>query len=162
MIKSMLVHIVGISSHPIGFNSRTKTKVSQNEGYMQLTIFYDGYCPLCQIEMRKLKSLDKDQKLVFEDIQAPTFPNRYPQLDWSALNARIHVQLDNGSVVSGLDATHLAWKTVGRGWVYAPLRWPVIRWFADHLYLIFARNRYRISFLLTGKKRCNQCSPSEL
>lgn len=128
---------------------------------MALTIFYDGYCPLCMLEMRKLKSLDVDQAISFINIQHPSFAQQYPHLDWQKLNARIHVQLENGQLVDGLDATYLAWKSVGRGWVYAPLCWPVIRWFADHLYRFFARYRYQISYLLTGKKRCSQCSPGE-
>jgi len=34
----------------------------------------------------------------------------------------------------------------------------IIRWFADRAYLYFARNRYRISELLTGQARCEPCS----
>lgn len=122
-----------------------------------LTIFYDGYCPLCLLEMRKLKQLDKQQKIIFIDIQGPCFSADYPHLDWQALNARIHGYLQDGSLISGLDVTYLAWKLVGKGWVYAPLRWPGIRWLADITYNLFAKHRYRISYLLTGKKRCIPC-----
>lgn len=129
---------------------------------MHLTLFYDGFCPLCLAEMRKLKSLDKKNNLTFIDIQHPDFSTDYPELDWKALDARIHGQLDNGQMVTGLDVTYLAWKLVGKGWVYAPLRWPVFRWFADKFYVFFAKHRYRISYLLTGKKRCTQCIPGGL
>lgn len=122
-----------------------------------LTIFYDGYCPLCLLEMNKLKELDVNNRIVFEDIQQPSFSVEYPDLDWSSLNARIHGYLADGSLISGLDVTYMAWKLVGKGWVYAPLRWPVISWFADIAYNIFAKHRYRISYLLTGKKRCVPC-----
>ena len=86
-----------------------------------LTIFYDGYCPLCSIEMNKLKQLDKEQNISFVDIQESSFSANYPHLDWQALDARIHGYLDDGSLISGLDVTYLAWKLVGKGWVYAPL-----------------------------------------
>ena len=122
-----------------------------------LTIFYDGYCPLCLMEMDKLKQLDKQQNITFVDIQHPSFCKSYPHLDWQSLNARIHGYLQDGRLISGLDVTYLAWKLVGKGWVYAPLRWPVIRWFADIAYNVFAKHRYRISYLLTGKKRCVPC-----
>jgi predicted DCC family thiol-disulfide oxidoreductase YuxK len=125
---------------------------------MKLRLFYDGYCPLCVAEMDKLEKYDKKQNLAFEDIQAPDFKQRYPNLNWQDLNKRIYGQLPDGSLITGLDVTYLAWKYVGKGWVYAPLRWPVIRWFADILYLLFARYRYSISYLLTGKKRCDVCS----
>lgn len=119
----------------------------------QLTVFYDGYCPLCLAEMNKLKKLDKQQKLAFVDIQQPSFGEKYPDLCWSSLNARIHGLLPDGRLISGLDVTYLAWQLVGMGWVYAPTRWPVIRWFADKAYLVFARHRYSLSFWLTGKRR---------
>jgi predicted DCC family thiol-disulfide oxidoreductase YuxK len=122
-----------------------------------LTIFYDGYCPLCSIEMNKLKQLDKQQNISFVDIQEPSFSTQYPHLDWQALDARIHGYLADGSLITGLDVTYLAWKLVGKGWVYAPLRWPVISWFADIAYNIFAKHRHRISSFLTGKKRCKPC-----
>lgn len=125
--------------------------------HTSLTIFYDGYCPLCLLEMNKLKQLDKQHTITFVDIQAPSFFEEYPQLDWHALNARIHGYLPNGKLISGLDVTYLAWSLVGKGWVYAPLRWPVIRWFADRAYNLFAKNRYRISYVLTGKKACQPC-----
>lgn len=122
-----------------------------------LTIFYDSYCPLCLMEMDKLKQLDKQESIAFVDIQHPSFSASYPHLDWQSLNARIHGYLQDGRLISGLDVTYLAWKLVGKGWVYAPLRWPVIRWFADIAYNVFAKHRYRISYLLTGKKRCVPC-----
>jgi predicted DCC family thiol-disulfide oxidoreductase YuxK len=122
-----------------------------------LTVFYDAYCPLCLMEMNKLKQLDKQQNITFVDIQEPSFSKRYPHLNWQALNARIHGYLPDGSLISGLDVTYLAWKLVGKGWVYAPLRWPLISWFAGIAYNVFAKHRYRISYLLTGKKRCAPC-----
>ena len=124
---------------------------------MRLTILYDGHCPLCLVEMTKLKSLDTKQNLAFVDIHQANFSQVYPDLDWHTLNASIHGIKESGDIISGLDALHLAWGLVGKGWVYAPLRWPIIRWFADRLYMLFARHRYAISYLLTGQKRCQQC-----
>ncbi|NVK55012.1 MAG: DUF393 domain-containing protein [Alteromonadaceae bacterium] len=128
-------------------------KINQPE----LTIFYDGGCPLCAIEMRHLKKRNQDGQLAFEDILADDFSVRYPSLDWQALNNRIHAMRSDGSLVVGLDATYQAWRLVGRGWLYAPLRWPLIRPVADWLYLKFARHRYTVSYWLTGQKRCAQC-----
>lgn len=121
---------------------------------MAFTIFYDGTCPLCQIEMKHLKTYDKNQNLTFVDIMQDNFKTHYPALDWHALNERIHGMCEDGTMLVGLDATHRAWSEVGKGWIYAPLRWPLVSYFADKAYLVFARNRYRISFLLTGKKPC--------
>lgn len=125
-----------------------------------MIIFYDGHCPLCRTEMRHLKKHDTDQQIQFEDIQDDDFSQRYPQLDWEALNNRIHVQQTDGTLISGLDATHAAWKLVGKGWLYAPLRWPLIRHVADVAYKGFARHRYTLSYWLTGQKRGPQCDTS--
>ncbi|MDP5253459.1 MULTISPECIES: thiol-disulfide oxidoreductase DCC family protein [unclassified Vibrio] len=125
-----------------------------------MIIFYDGACPLCLAEMRHLKKRDKQQRLTLVDIQSAEFHRDYPNLDWHQLNARIHALLDNGTLISGLDVTHQAWKAVGLGWIYAPLRWPLIRVVADGGYRFFAKHRYAISYLLTGKKRqCQTCQP---
>ena len=103
--------------------------------------------------MDKLKVLDSKRLIFFVDIQSSFFAESYPQLNWQQLNARIHGQLPDGRLISGLDVTYLAWTLVGNGWIYAPLRWWGIRWFTDWCYVFFARHRYRISYLLTGKKR---------
>lgn len=121
---------------------------------MAFTIFYDGQCPLCAIEMKHLQKKNTQGKLAFVDIMSEDFSTQYPSLDWHALNERIHGMTQDGTMLIGLDATHRAWSEVGRGWLYAPLRWPGIRFFADKLYLVFAKNRYKVSYWLTGKKRC--------
>ncbi|WP_218354771.1 thiol-disulfide oxidoreductase DCC family protein [Alteromonas lipotrueiana] len=118
-----------------------------------MIIFYDGHCPLCRKEMAHLQRYDKSRYIQFEDIQQDDFSERFSTLDWNALNNSIHVQQEDGTMLSGLDATHAAWKAVGKGWLYAPLRWPVVRPVADKAYTLFARHRYKISYWLTGKKR---------
>lgn len=118
-----------------------------------LTLFYDGTCPLCKMEMAHLMKRNKDHKLLFQDIYEPDFSQRFPQFDVDALNARIHAQFADGHVITGLDVTYQAWKAVGKGWLYAPTRWPVIRTLADWFYVKFADNRYTISYWLTGQKR---------
>ncbi|GAA0853995.1 DUF393 domain-containing protein [Aliiglaciecola litoralis] len=114
------------------------------------------------IEMRKLHSLDKQQNLNLVDIHSSEFDSQYPMFDKQQLDARIHGLLEDGTIVTGLDATYHAWQRVGKGWVYAPLRWPVIRWFADLGYRLFARYRHSLSYLLTKQARCQSCIPSSL
>lgn len=111
--------------------------------------------------MNQLKRRNTEKKLAFVDIMQSSFSEEYPELDWQALNDRIHGMLEDGSMLIGLDATHKAWSLVGKGWLYAPLRWPLIRFFADKAYLVFARNRYRISYWLTGKKRAEYTESKE-
>ncbi|WP_113906334.1 thiol-disulfide oxidoreductase DCC family protein [Aliidiomarina celeris] len=124
----------------------------------KLTIFYDGGCPLCVREMKHLKRLDQNGKMAFEDILAADFEARFPHVSIENANRILHGMNGNGVMLYGLDVTHAAWSLVGRGWLTAPMRWPLIRWVADKVYLWFARNRYTVSKVLTGKARCEQCS----
>lgn len=127
-----------------------------------LTIFYDSYCPLCSTEINQLKAYDYDKKLIFEDINAVDFIQRYPYIDIIKANKLLHGQLHNGAMIYGLDVTCLAWKTVGKHRWLAILRWPVIRWFADISYAFFARYRNTISTLLMGRNSSADCQRCKL
>ncbi|MCH2159958.1 MAG: DUF393 domain-containing protein [Oleiphilaceae bacterium] len=122
-----------------------------------LTVFYDGTCPLCAKEMNALRAYDEKAKLNLVDIHSEAFSS-HPDIDPTAAMTILHGKIDN-QIILGLDVTAAAWKAVDRKpWVQA-LRWPVMRWFADRAYLWFARNRYRLSWMLTGRSRCatGQC-----
>lgn len=126
-----------------------------------LTIFYDGFCPLCLSEMRELKTLDTQQQLNLENIHADDFSERYPHIDPVEADRILHGQLANGQVIQGLEVTCMAWKLVGKHkWMQA-LRWPVIRIFADLGYKFFAKYRHSISSFVTGKPRCTSCEKGQ-
>lgn len=122
----------------------------------KLTVFYDGLCPLCVKEMKQLAKLDEQGYLGFFDINQNTLASLHPDIDYDKANAYLHAKTDSGAVITGLDVTYYAWKLVGKGAWLAPLRWPGIRFIADRVYLLFARNRYQVSKWLTGRARCEQ------
>lgn len=129
-----------------------------NHATAELSIFYDGTCPLCVKEIGALRVLNREQKLAFLDIEGEGFSEQFPDIDLKAARQILHGLKKDGSLIYGLDVSHAAWHLVEPGKVRAYLfsitRWPLIRPIADHAYLFFARNRYRISFLFTGKSRC--------
>lgn len=126
-----------------------------------LTIFYDAQCPLCQREMDQLSNYDQSKQLCLEDINAADFGTRYPHIDPQKANRILHAQTQTGELLLGLDATWAAWKTVGHHRWIGILRWPIIRWFADHAYLWFARNRMKVSRWVLGAQACEDgfCTP---
>ena len=124
---------------------------------MKLTVFYDGFCPLCSAEINQLRTYDHDGKIAFEDIHAPDFVKRYPYIDQVEANRILHGQLGNGDMIYGLDVTYQAWKAVGKHRWLAILRWPGIKLLADISYRFFARHRNMISSLLMGKTRSLDC-----
>jgi len=121
----------------------------------QITLLYDGACPLCSREMAWLVRLDRGRgRLAFEDITAPGFdPARFgktaPELD-----ARIHGVLPDGSLLDGMEVFRRAYRAAGWGWLLAPTGWPLLRPLFDRFYRWFARNRHR----LTGRAQC-ACAP---
>ena len=93
----------------------------------ELTIFYDGGCPLCVSEMRHLSRRDVGQKIALQDIHAQGFAERFPYIDPVRADQILHGQLASGEIIYALDVTYEAWALVGkRHWV-AILRWPVVK-----------------------------------
>lgn len=124
-----------------------------------LTIFYDGTCPICAREMQALKQRDKENLIKLVDIYSDEF-SLYPHIDANKASTILHALDQDQKLLLGLDVTHRAWQLVGKGWLYAPLRWPGIKLLADWCYIKFANNRYTISKWLTGRRKCDngQCS----
>lgn len=123
----------------------------------ELTIYYDGLCPLCAIEMRQLHAKDSHGAIFLVDLNAEDFSKKYPHIDPVLASNMLHGESSDGSLLLGLDVTARAWQLVGHHRWVAALRWPVIKPVADIGYLFFAKHRHRISALLTGKKRCESC-----
>lgn len=129
---------------------------------MKLILFYDSSCPLCVAEMRQLQTYNNNQRLQFEDILAPDFGQRFPYINITDASTILHglyfpTPKQSPQLLLGLDVTCLAWTSIGKKKWLPILRWPLIRFFADKCYLFFARNRYKISYLFTGKSRCKNC-----
>lgn len=123
-----------------------------------LTIFYDSACPLCLKEMRQLKSYDVEGRIGLVDIYEPDFDDNYPQINRAEAGKILHALSTDGDLILGLDVTCRAWEVVGRHRWLKLTRLPLIQPIADSCYRFFARHRYRISFILTGKSRCDRCS----
>lgn len=124
----------------------------------QLTMFFDGGCPLCASEIRHLEKLDRDKKIAFEDIYAPLFTERFPHIDVKKADLILHGQWSDGSIIYSLDVIYHSWALVGKGHWVAILRWPVFKQLAQLGYRFFAHYRHRISALVTGKGRCEPCA----
>lgn len=125
---------------------------------MLLTVFYDGLCPVCLDEMKELAELDKKGYLNLENIYAEDFSERYPHINIVQADAIIHGQTHTGEILYGLDVICRAWRLVDRKPWLQMLRWPGIKWLADQGYLLFARHRYKISYWITGRERCDRCA----
>jgi predicted DCC family thiol-disulfide oxidoreductase YuxK len=111
----------------------------------EVKLLYDGECPLCVREVRMLDKLNRKGRLALEDIAAPGFDaSRYGR-SFEELMGSIHGVLPDGRLVTGMEVFRRAYAAVGLGALIAPTGWPLLRPLFDRLYILFARNRLRIT-----------------
>ena len=103
----------------------------------QLTVFYDGACPLCRREISFLRRMDKHERVAFEDISPPDAAEYCP-IPQKKLLARFHVRDTDGRMIDGAEAfTRLYSEFPGFGWVRPIGRFGPSRWLLNRLYDVF-------------------------
>ena len=116
----------------------------------ELTLLYDGSCPLCRWERRKLGAADVEGRLEFIDIQAPGFDPRAYGFTLPQLMERLHGISANGRILIGLDTLLACYRAVGWWWLYLPLSALPSR-LGARCYDAFARRRGRIARRIGGR-----------
>jgi len=111
----------------------------------QLTLYYDGRCPLCQAEMLYLQHRDRLGLLNCVDITLNDFDANATGLSCERAMASIHGRMENGEWVTGIAVFAAAYERVGlrrMAWLLSrPSLQPVLGWG----YARFARHRYTLS-----------------
>lgn len=106
-------------------------------------ILYDAGCPICEAEISWLKGKDKNNYLITEDINEPSFDaSRYGK-SHEELMRSIHGVFPDGRIVTGIDAVIGLYGAVGFGWLWMPAKLPFVRPMYDLAYRLFARYRLR-------------------
>jgi predicted DCC family thiol-disulfide oxidoreductase YuxK len=116
-----------------------------NTANYPLTLLYDGNCPVCNLEMDNLWARNSAGLLRFVDISTPDFDPRPYNASIAEMNALIHAQRPDGSLVIGVEVFRLAYSAVGLGSYTRFTGWPIFKHLIDLAYAIFARNRYTAS-----------------
>lgn len=110
-----------------------------------ITIFHDGSCPICRLDVAHLQSRNDGGRLRFIDISAPDFDPASYGITHDEFAAQIRAQLPDGTLITGMDVFRRAYRAVDLDWVVAPANWGPLKAPADALYRLFARNRPAIS-----------------
>ena len=111
-----------------------------------LTLLYDGGCPLCVREVRFLQTRDRNQRLAFVDIDASDYdPIAHAGIGYRQAMGRIHAIDASGAVLMDVDVFREAYRLVGLGWVYRPTRLPLIAPLVDALYGVWAARRLQVT-----------------
>jgi predicted DCC family thiol-disulfide oxidoreductase YuxK len=136
----------------------------------QLTLLYDGGCPLCVREVSFLRRRDQRlhpqaPRLAFVDIDATDYdPAAHGGISYRQAMGRIHALGADGQILRDVAVFRAAYQLIGLGWLYAPSRWPGLATLANAAYGLWARWR----LALTGRPsleelcRCHgsSCEPA--
>ena len=124
----------------------------------QLTVLYDGACPLCRREIgvyRGLRPLNSDSPVCFADVNdtALSLPFSLPPgTTREQLLARFHVRGRDGVLLSGAQAFLALWAVLpGWRWLALAGRLPGAAWVLERGYRLFLRWRpmlQRLAFRL--------------
>jgi len=118
----------------------------------ELTILFDGLCPICAREIAFMRRRDRHGRLGFIDIAAAEFDPQDWGLSTPQAIARIHAFDAQGRMLEGMEVFRRAYGLIGLGWIVAWSGWPLLRPIADLGYRLFARIRPRFSSLECGER----------
>ena len=143
-----------------------------SSAHAQLTLLFDGGCPLCLREVSFLQRRDRRlhpgaPQLAFVDINVDDYtPAAHGGISYREAMGRIHALTAEGRVLRDVAVFREAYRLIGLGWLYAPSAWPGLRQLADGLYGLWARWRLpltrRPSLDQLCSCRCRRASELEL
>lgn len=122
----------------------------------QVTIFFDGACPICSREMNFVRKKNSAGAVRLVDTSSPDFDPRAHGIS-SDPDRLIHGKLPDGTIIQGLEVFRRVYSALGMGWLLAPTAWPVLRPIFDFGYRIFARHRKKIGRIFGGRCDTNVC-----
>ena len=112
-----------------------------------VTVFYDGSCPLCAAEIDLYRTQDTAGRLDLVDLcgAGVSLPKGLTQ---NAAMARFHVMTAHGEVLSGAAAFVAMWRSLpGWRWLARISDLPGVLWVMEKAYCGFLPLRPRISAL---------------
>lgn len=108
----------------------------------QLTVWFDGACPLCLREIALMRRLDQRGAIDFIDIGAE---GAACPIDPALLLQRFHARETDGPLLDGAAAFAAMWRAIP---ALRPLghvaKWPPILWLLERAYRGFLRFRPRL------------------
>ena len=114
----------------------------------QLTVFYDGACPLCRREIGFYQRRDGAQSIDWVDVSRCAGETVAPGLTKAEAMARFHVKRADGRLASGGLAFAQLWAALpGFRPFGLVLQWPPLAWLTERVYRLFLKVRPRLQAL---------------
>lgn len=113
------------------------------------TVYYDGDCPICTLEINNLKRCDKQRTMRFINLHEVDFSTHELAKDKQAMMSRIHAQRADGDWETGMPVFRQAYENVGMGRLLGWTGWRGVSYVFDKLYAWFADNRQWIGRLFS-------------
>lgn len=118
----------------------------------RLTVYYDGGCPLCRMEIAHYAKRDKAGHVAFIDV-AEQHAQTGGDLSREAALARFHVRDEKGRLSSGAAAFVRLWQELpGWRWAAVAARVPGVTWVMERGYRLVLPLRPRLARLVAGKR----------
>lgn len=123
--------------------TETRDQPSADAGHFversELTVWFDGGCPLCTREIALFRRLDRGAFIHFEDISQS---ESVCPIDRAQMLARFHAQERGKPIVSGGAAFAAMWRAIPILRPFGELaRIPALLWALERLYLGFLKIR---------------------
>ena len=128
----------------------------------ELTVLYDGGCPLCVREVTFLRRRDRRRNaerphLAFVNIDAADYdPAAHQNISYREAMGRIHGIDASGMVLRDLAVFRRAYELIGLGWLYAHTRWPLLGSLGNGLYALWANWRLAITGRPSLEQLCGE------
>jgi predicted DCC family thiol-disulfide oxidoreductase YuxK len=108
-----------------------------------ITVYFDGYCPVCSREVALYRRLDRHARIRWLDLAGPTDVLRDAGFSLTAALDLLHVRDVDGGLRIGLDAHLLMWERLpGLRWLaWAVRRHAGLRRVLEAAYRAFTRRR---------------------
>jgi len=126
-------------------NYKNKRRYTDETAGSPGLVFYDHDCPVCRAEMRRLKALDRANRLQLVNIRDPGFSEQYWRVGLAEFSQAMHVLTGKRIWLVGMPAIRYLYAQAGRGFLLAPSAWPLFAPLADYAYRKFASHRFAVS-----------------
>ena len=124
----------------------------------KLIFLYDGGCPLCRRETDFLKGRDKFGYIKFVDINSQSYDSKdYQNISFKKAMSNLHGILNDGNIIKGLDVLAYSYQLIGLGWIYFPIKIPILSNLLKFIYSYWAKYRLQI----TGRNKLDELCDSK-